>query len=206
MKLLRQILRRTRFYPVYKRLGHYPDFVYWKLRGRPPRPPHLVKQRLVRQYASEHGLPVLVEAGTYFGEMIYATRRDFEEIFSIEFDSSLAARAAARFAHSPHIHVLHGSSELMIPQVLATLTRPALFWLDAGYCAWNGNFADSSRLLTELAAILSHHLRAHIVLVDDVAVFSGIDGTPDVAELTRHILTRFPGRTVKVHAGILVII
>ena len=206
MKSLRRLLRRTRFYPAYKRLGHYPDFFYWKLRGQPPRPPHLVKQQLVKRYAGERGLRVLVETGTYYGEMIDAAKNDFAEIFSIEFDSSLAAAARQRFAHLPHVHILEGSSEALIPQVLAPLTQPALFWLDAGYCAWSGNFADSSRLLNELSAILSNQVRNHVVLIDDVVPFSGLDGTPDVRDLEHHILQRFPGREVRVDTGILVIV
>jgi len=206
VKSLRRLLRRTPFYPAYKRLSHYPDFWYWKLRGQPPRPPHLAKQKLVKQYAHQHGLDVLVETGTYYGEMIDATRHDFAEIFSIEFDPRLAAGARQRFAHLEHVHILEGSSEAMIPEVLGQLTQPALFWLDAGYCAWNGKFADSSRLLNELSAILSHPIRNHIVLIDDVVPFSGLDGTPDVRELERHIHQRFPGRNVGPDTGLLVIV
>jgi hypothetical protein len=205
VKFLRQFLRRTSFYPTYKRLGHYPDFFYWKLRGKPPRPPHLVKQRLVKQYARQHGLRVLVETGTYYGEMIEGTKRDFDQIFSIEFDPRLARGARARFASAAHIHVLEGSSEMLIPQILCELTQPALFWLDAGYCAWNGKLADSSRLFSEIGAILSHRISNHAILIDDVVPFSGIDGTPDVRELMQHITTQFPSRKVSVDTGVLVI-
>ena len=205
MRFLRQLLRRTPFYPIYKRLGHYPDYLYWRLRGRPPRPPHLAKQRLVKHYARQRGLRVLVETGTYYGEMIAATRSTFAEIFSIEFDPKLAAAARRKFAALPHVHVLEGSSESLIPEVLAGISQPALFWLDAGYCAWNGNFADSTRLLRELDAILSHFVAGHVVLIDDVVPFSGVDGTPDVKELQRYIVQRFPGRSVQVDTGILVI-
>lgn len=205
MRFLRRLLRRTAFYPTFKRLGHYPDFVYWQLRGKPPRPPHLAKQRLVKRYARQHELRILVEAGTYFGEMIDATRHDFEQIFSIEYEPKLAAQARRRFASLPHVHVLQGSSELLIPEVLAQVSQPALFWLDAGYCAWNGSFQDSSRLLSELSAILSHRVRAHLVLIDDVVPFSGLDGTPDVQGLERHITSQFPERKVSIDTGIMVI-
>ena len=205
VRFLRQLLRRTPFYPTYKRLGHYPDFLYWKLRGQPPRPPHLVKQRLIKQYAREYGLGVLVETGTYYGEMIDAAKTNFKEIFSIEFDPKLAAAARKRFAGLPHVHVLEGSSEQLVPEVLRQLTQPALFWLDAGYCAWNGNFADSSRLLNEIRAILSHTIKAHVILIDDVVPFSGIDGTPDVRELSGYITQQFAERSISVDTGILVI-
>lgn len=137
--------------------------------------------------------------------MVDAVKNDFDQIFSVEFDPKLAQAAKALFSGLSRVHVLEGSSEILIPEVLAQLTQPALFWLDAGYCAWNGNFADSSRLLTEVTAILSHSVKAHVVLIDDVVPFSGIDGTPDVRELAQHINNQFPSRTVTVDTGILVI-
>jgi hypothetical protein len=70
MKAFRKFLQRTPFYGAYKALGHYPDYWYWQLRGRPIRSPHLLKQRTVRQYADRYGLRVLVETGTYYGEMV----------------------------------------------------------------------------------------------------------------------------------------
>ena len=74
MKAFRKMLQRTPFYGVYKSLGHYPDYWYWKLRGEPIRSPHLLKQRTVRDYAQRYGLRVLVETGTYYGEMVEAMK------------------------------------------------------------------------------------------------------------------------------------
>jgi len=74
LKAFRKLLARTPFYGVYKSLGHYPDYWYWKLRGEPIRSPHLLKQRTVREYAQRYGLRVLVETGTYYGEMVDAMR------------------------------------------------------------------------------------------------------------------------------------
>ena len=98
MKALRKMLQRTPFYGVYKSLGHYPDYWYWKLRGEPIRSPHLLKQRTVREYAQRYGLRVLVETGTYYGEMVAAMKNRFAEIHSVEFDSALAERAAKKFS------------------------------------------------------------------------------------------------------------
>src|ERR1051326_2569108 len=75
MKSFRKMLARTPFYGVYKSLGHYPDYWYWKLRGEPIRSPHLLKQRTVREYAQRYGLRVLVETGTYYGEMVAAMQK-----------------------------------------------------------------------------------------------------------------------------------
>ena len=37
LKTFRRLLKRTPFYGAYKAAGHYPDYWYWILRGRPER-------------------------------------------------------------------------------------------------------------------------------------------------------------------------
>ena len=118
MKAFRKFLARTPFYGVYKSLGHYPDYWYWKLRGEPIRSPHLLKQRTVREYAQRYGLRVLVETGTYYGEMVAAMKNRFAEIHSVEFDSALAQRAAKKFSRWPHVHIHEGDSQKVVPEVL----------------------------------------------------------------------------------------
>ncbi|MGA7292673.1 MAG: hypothetical protein WBW85_09065, partial [Terriglobales bacterium] len=133
LKAFRRLLQRTPFYGAYKEVGHYPDYWYWILRGRPSRSPHLLKQKVVRKHAEKFGLRILVETGTYYGEMVAAMRRRFDQIYSIEFVPELAERAQKKFAQYPHIKILCGDSRVEMPKILALLHAPALFWLDAGY-------------------------------------------------------------------------
>ena len=203
MAHLRSFLRRTPFYGTFKRLGHYPDYWYWTLRGRPLRSPHLLKQRTVRDYARQHGLRTFVETGTYYGEMIEAMKSRVGRIYSIEYDPALAARARRKFAGSRHVEILQGDSAALIPVVLARLEEPALFWLDAGYYGWADVKGDTSRLETELDAILGHGIRGHVILLDDARGLDGRNGAPTVEELKRRIESRFPGRRVSVGLDIL---
>ena len=115
-------------YGVYKALGHYPDYWYWILRGRPTRSPHLLKQKTVREYGARYNLRTLVETGTYYGEMVAAMKRHFDHIYSIEFVPELAERAQKKFAGEPHIKIFCGDSRKAIPEVLSLLTeaRPLL--------------------------------------------------------------------------------
>ena len=189
-------------YGAYKALGHYPDYWYWLLRGRPSRSPHLLKQKVVREYGEKYGLKTLVETGTYYGEMVAAMKSRFERIYSIEFDPELAARAQRKFAHDPHIKIFCGDSRVVIPEVLALLNRPALFWLDAGYYGWIGRRTDDQRLSTELEAILSHPY-PHIILLDDARGLTGRDGVPSIADVKAHVEEKFPGRKVQVEYDIL---
>lgn len=202
MRSLRTALRRTPFYGLYKAAGHYPDYWYWKLRGEPVRPPHLIKQRAVRDYAERYSLKVLVEAGTYYGEMVAAMKRRFDEIYSVEYDHALAARAQKKFAPWPHIHVIEGDSQKAIPEIVAKLAHPALFWLDAGYYGWAGTQGDKRRLTTEMEAILGSR-PDHIILMDDAHGLNGQNGAPTVEQLKQQIESRFPGRAVEVKQNIL---
>jgi len=203
MRAFRKLLQRTPFYGLYKAAGHYPDYWYWKLRGEPVRSPHLVKQRTVREYAGAYGLRVLVETGTYYGEMVAAMRRVFDEIYSVEYEPGLAQRARNKFSRWPHIHILEGDSQRVVPELLQSLERPALFWLDAGYYGWAGLQGDKRRLTTELEAILSHRVRGHIILMDDARGLNGQNGAPTVPELAQRIEAQFPGRSVGVKHDIL---
>ena len=203
MKAFRKLLQRTPFYGLYKAAGHYPDYWYWKLRGEPIRSPHLVKQRAVREYAARFGLEVLVEAGTYYGEMVAAMKRHFREIYSVEYDHALAARAQQKFAGSPHIHIVEGDSQKAIPEIVQSLKQPALFWLDAGYYGWAGLQGDKQRLTTELDAILRDKRFRHVILMDDARGLNGQNGAPTVKQLKERIEAEFPGHGVEVKYDIL---
>jgi hypothetical protein len=203
MKAFRKMLQRTPFYGVYKSLGHYPDYWYWKLRGEPIRSPHLLKQRTVRDYAQRYGLRVLVETGTYYGEMVEAMKGRFAEIYSVEFDPALAQRAKTKFARWPHIHILEGDSQKVVPELLQSLKEPTLFWLDAGYYGWAGLHGNEKRLTSEIEAVLSHSIKQHVILMDDARGLNGQNGSPTVPELKRRIESEFSGRGFEVKYDIL---
>jgi hypothetical protein len=200
--IFRRLLQRTPWYGFCKSLGHYPDYCWWLLRGKPVRSPHLLKQRAVLEYAAKFGLRTLVETGTYYGEMVAAVKDAFESIYSVEFDPRLAALARKRFARLPHIQVLQGDSQTVVPGLLRALKQPALFWLDAGYYGWAGLREDNRRLSTELEAILRHPLR-HVILLDDARGFNGQNGAPTVVELKARIESEFTGRRVDLKHDIL---
>jgi len=196
--MFRQLLRRTPFYGAYKKLGHYPDYWYWRLRGEPVRAPHLLKQRTVRDYARRHQLRVLVETGTYFGEMVSAMRRHVERIYSIEVDPQLARRAVAKFARWPSIKILEGDSRRLIPELLRTIAAPTLFWLDAGYYGWPGVVGDTGRLAAEVDAILRDPVQGHVILIDDARGLDGRNGALTIDALKQQVSAASADRAIEV--------
>jgi len=197
-------LQRTPVYGAYKALGHYPDYWYWILRGRPSRSPHLLKQKVVREYGEKFALKTLVETGTYYGEMVAAMKSHFDRIYSIEFVPELAERAKRKFARDQHVRIFRGDSRIVMPEVLALLTGPALFWLDAGYYGWVGirTKNNEQRLSAELEIILSHPY-PHMILLDDARGLTGQDGIPSVGDVKAYVESKFPQRSVEVKFDIM---
>jgi hypothetical protein len=204
LKAFRRLLQRTPVYGAYKALGHYPDYWYWILRGRPARSPHLLKQKVVREYGERFGLQTLVETGTYYGEMVVAMKSHFDRIYSIECVPTLADRAARKFARDEHIRIYCGDSRVVMREVLALLRGPALFWLDAGYYGWVGirTMNNEQRLSAELEMILSHPY-PHVILLDDARGLTGRDGIPSVGDVKAYVESKFPERSVEVEFDIM---
>jgi hypothetical protein len=198
LKAFRKLLRRAPFYSTIKALGHYPDYWYWILRGKPQRSPHLLKQKTVQRYGEKFGLRILIETGTYYGEMVSAIRPRFDAIYSIEQNPELASRATIEFAKYPHIRIIQGDSQTALPELLKSLDKPALFWLDAGYYGWSGLQGDKQRLGVELDAILRHPIQEHVILMDDAHGLNGENGALTIEELTNRIHNEFPDREVEV--------
>ena len=200
---LRSLLKRMPMYAGFKQLGHYPDYWYWKLRGEPRRIPHLLKQRTVTEYARKFSLTILVETGTYYGEMIAAVAHRFRRIYSIELDHRLAGLARARFGKYRHVEIIEGDSQKVVPRLLQRLNERCLWWLDAGYCGWVGQVGNPNRLGSELNAILSHHIQDHVILMDDADGVNGEGGSPTLEELIASIRSNYPNRQVEVASNII---
>ncbi len=196
-RLVRRLLGE-RVYLKLKPLGHYPDYLWWVLRGKPARSPHLLKQMTVAEYGRRYDLHCLVETGTYYGEMVAALRQRFDRVYSIELDPKLAGYARQRFKDDPRVKILEGDSGVLLPQVVGQLDRPAVFWLDAGYYGVDLAKGDLGRLLTELRAILSSPVREHVVLMDDARMFVGTDSKFNAAQLAAWIEREFPDRKVEI--------
>lgn len=157
-------------------------------------PPHVVKVRTVLDHAARFGTRTLVETGTFEGEMARQCAGAFARVITIELDPGYAARARRRLARQANVTVLEGDSARRLPEVLAALREPALFWLDGH---WSGGATargdKDTPLLEELDAIARHGMPGHVILVDDARCLGSGD-YPGAAEVEER-LRRVPGVT-----------
>ncbi|MDQ3766084.1 MAG: glycosyltransferase, partial [Actinomycetota bacterium] len=164
----------------------------WIRRGRPKKVPHLEKEKVVRAHARSFGTGVLVETGTFHGEMVSAMRKRFEQIYSIELHPELHQKATQRFHRFSHIQILKGDSAQLLPEIAAEIEESCLFWLDAHY---SGGITARGGIDTPISAELQTVLgrrQSDVVLIDDSFDFNGSSGYPTLAELENAVKAARP--------------
>ena len=201
---LKQAIKRTLPDDVLKLRRDLEARRAWERQGRPSPPPHIVKEELIKDYAKTFNTQILIETGTYLGDMVHAMRKSFARIISFELDHDLAVQAQQRFANDPHIEIVEGDSGKLLDEHLATINEPCLLWLDGHY---SGGITAKGALETpiknELAAILSHPVDGHVVLIDDARCFTGENDYPTLDELQNFVAEHKPNHKFSVEHDII---
>jgi len=151
----------------------------------------LVKELTVKGYEARHGCKVLVESGSYRGEMIGACRYDFDEIYSIELSQHYFDKCCERYGDVENVHLVLGDSAKCMAGIVAGLGGKAIFWLDGHWSGGATVKADDgvvTPVLDELTMVLGDGRFRHVVLIDDAREFGKTDGWPSRNELIDHIL------------------
>lgn len=135
------------------------------------------------------GFDTLVETGTYLGESTHWAAWHFHRVVTIEKDRRYQEQAELVCKEFTNIEFILGDSRSSLPSVVAKLTNPSLFWLDAHN--ESNIFQDGPNdcpLLAELSALMISPLD-HVALIDDAHCFSdsvaGFPSVPEIAELLR---------------------
>jgi hypothetical protein len=112
-----------------------------------------------------------VETGTHLGAGIaYALQAKFPEIYSIELDAVLAAKAESKFKIFNNVHIITGDSGRILWDIIHDMNQPITFWLDghnsSGVPVASGK--KNTPLLDELEQIKLHPIKTHTILIDDI--------------------------------------
>jgi hypothetical protein len=142
-------------------------------------------------------IETFVETGTFRGDATEFAARVFPRVASIEVDPECHRVSAQRLA-STQAELILGDSRAEIPKLVATLTRPALFWLDGHAGGGFHGAGDDCPLLDELSAIAESPFE-HFILVDDARAFLApppppfdADKWPELADVLAATRRRFP--------------
>jgi hypothetical protein len=139
--------------------------------------------------------------------MVWASRAVFEHIVSIELSEKLCTAARARLTSLKHAEIIQGDSAIVLPEVIANLRGPALFWLDGHFSGEGTAYGvKASPICDEIQAIGRSPLSGHVILVDDARLFAGSDGYPRLGELRHHVEQHIGKCTISVKHDIIRIV
>ena len=141
---------------------------------------HAEKEQLIIQTAKDNSISVFVETGTYQGEMVRAVRSHFRKIYTIEVNRHLISGLRKKFREWVNVNLCYGDSATILPQVMAEIDEPALFWLDAHL---GGDKSVPNPIMAELETIYSNRSPGHVVLIDDIREFVRWEHYPNVQEI-----------------------
>jgi hypothetical protein len=176
----------------------------WNKNGRHLPAPSAIKQRIVGNYGERYGLRILVETGTFVGDMVVAQRRRFERIYTIELDPKLHEHALLRFKKCRHVTALQGDSGVVLPQLVSSLPDGVLFWLDGHWSDGITAHGDKATpIVAELDAILSRDRSNDVILIDDARCFTGDCDYPSVVEIEEMIHRQRPELVFSVDVDII---
>lgn len=204
---MHKLIERLKFTFIYNLL--FPVFqsiktAEWYLKQKSTDTPHLIKQRIVKNYQEEHKTDILIETGTYLGMMVKAVKKNFSKIYTIELDKHLYKNAKQKFAGSGHIKVISGDSMEVLPKLLKKINQPVLFWLDAHYSKGiTTKGSKNTPIMEELTAILNHKIKNHVILVDDAEVFNGKNDYPSKKYLKEYLLQNYPYLSMEITYNII---
>jgi DREV methyltransferase len=202
-EVIKQTIRSTSFYHplrnwmVKRRLKQ--ELVKWEKNGKPSPPPHIVKQQTLQTYAQKYDLKVLVETGTYYGDMIEAMKNVFDKIYSIELSQELFERAKKRFKNQKQVELIQGDSGIELKSLMNKIDRPTLFWLDGHYSAGETAKGDKETpIFEELQHIFDTPDLGHVIIIDDARSFGLYRDYPTIEQLNDFIKLKRPNMDVSV--------
>lgn len=196
-KLNRKTKKRSNVYyfinNLCKRFKQKKELTYWLKNGQPLPPPHIVKQKILLDYASNNNLKILVETGTYYGDMVQAMKGVFEKIYSIELSEILADVATWRFKDQSHVEIIQGDSGFALGRLMDKLDAPVLFWLDGHYSAGvTARGEKETPIYEELTHIYNRGDLNDVIIIDDARSFGSDPGYPTIEELKGFVLQKWP--------------
>src|SRR5271165_7194980 len=124
------------------------------------------KRALLIRLGKMFDLKILVETGTCMGDTVETVRTHFEDVFSVELSPVFYEACKVKFARRVNVHLFFGSSDELLPEIIAKTKGPLLFFLDAhstgGHSAANGD-----QTVSEMQTIAKLCPDA-LVVIDDV--------------------------------------
>jgi len=188
IKLKYQLAEHGLFYrfDLIRRLPEITRWIYEGCTGVAPPP---IKRFIISHYLRRYRLKTFIETGTYLGDTLaHIAQNKSINCISIELSNELYYGACERFRYYSNTRVIQGDSGFVLPELLETLTAPALFWLDGHFSGGpTARGGKDSPVNSELQAILESPIKEHVILIDDARCFNGTNDYPYIDDLLQNV-------------------
>lgn len=135
---------------------------------------------------------VCIETGTFLGLTTSRCARVFDEVYTIEIDKALAAKARNFLSARPHVHVICGDALEELPRLFGQLQSSGiLVFLDGHYCGKDtGSGTMPEPAIQEIEILANHADKIAAIIIDDFRNFGAEEGFPAKWELLRAVETQ----------------
>lgn len=114
---------------------------------------------------------IMIETGTYNGSFVDKFKDNYDTFHTIEIVNQFYNEAVKKFENDANVHCHLGNSPDVIREILRTVDEPVTFWLDAHYQGGQQSNDTKIPLHKELDVIKEHHIKEHMIMIDDVRLF-----------------------------------
>jgi SAM-dependent methyltransferase len=167
------------------------DYIRWRRADVAGSTCPLQKRYALLELLRAHNLRLVVETGTFLGDMAAFLSARGYDVITIELDPKLAAFARLRFADNRRVELIEGDSGTRLPAVVRTLTDPALFYLDAHYSGPGTGKGDiETPISAEIDLILQRAPAGSVVAIDDARCFGTAPDYPPLQDFLNALKVR----------------
>jgi len=114
---------------------------------------------------------IFIESGTYYGETIYNMEQYFDKLYTIELSEHFYNLTKNKY-NGDKITFLHGDSSVVLYDLLITIDKPCIFFLDGHYSSHGtAQGIKDVPIYEELLAIKTHCKHNALIIIDDCRLF-----------------------------------
>jgi Ribosomal RNA adenine dimethylase len=164
--------------------------------------PHsYTKFRQINQVRQETQSKVFVETGTYLGVTTRRCANFFDQLYTIEFDETLAKQAEQYLSSKKNVKVLQGDAVKVLPSLLShEHLENALVFLDGHFSGGVTGCSDEPEpAIQELEILANYRHKINAIIIDDFRAFGVEPGFPTKSDLIKSIERHFPDASITVH-------
>jgi len=151
-------------------------------------PWHSIKQKMIQKLQKKYKIDTFIETGAYMWDMINAQIGVFLKIYSIELSKKYYNLAVERFKKNENVHIILWDSSVELRKLLKKIDWQCLIFLDGHFSWWEtAKWDKECPLLEELDILKNHHIKNHIIMIDDIRLCWKHKDYPKVDELRKEL-------------------